>query len=578
MKKAMQIIFMVILASALVFGSPMPALADVPPEDIVMNEAELQQWCDDHASGGGTVYLGSNITISDGVESYGQGHIVIDTQEYGLIYDGATISLPEYEITGIGVDVPVVTVVNAGTSWWMGNWNNVLVDVAITARGNGMGQGGTALLIESGDEIGFSLGMVYLQSPICAYGDNAIGIQLMEPLDMYCMNVVVSGSNSTAIAAPDGTRLFYCKLKAQGQNAKAVSDNDIVLDNCTADPPPPGLISRWIDDISGKRFYLPVRYGDMVWPEWSYTFWLKGDDSSIIKETFVVEWDQNTLGVIDTTIVGETIVPGKLLPIFDGLGLDKNFPLKLVVEVRDPNVPTIGSVYLVDFMAYANFTFFDEYDPASSDFKLLRSDDMGETWYDFTNSGQLEWPDGLAGSVGFYYDSSEFPVMFKLSVNNVDSNFVTIYEKDGQPYGDTGGDRTGTDRDGGGNNDDNTGGENNNGANGGGNNDNSDNTGGNNNSGRTDGNGGGANTRGGSKTTGENNSVVSPSDAPEQGPAIVAESEVIATSGSTKNVENDDTLAPAPLNIPVYFIIFVGLAALGCIVTLIFLRLKKASK
>jgi hypothetical protein len=92
-----------------------------------------------------------------------------------------------------------------------------------------------------------------------------------------------------------------------------------------------------------------------------------------------------------------------------------------------------------------------KHDPAVGDFVLWRSDDGGATWYDFTYSSELVWTIWDDTSVEFRYSNILSPIMFCLEVPGVgESNVVTIYEKDGVSCGDCGGDRTGTDRHGGG--------------------------------------------------------------------------------------------------------------------------------
>ena len=117
---------------------------EIPSEDIVSTEEELDEWCYEHDGTGGTVYLGCDITVEYGVYGgYGGGHIVIDTGEFGLIYNGAGILLNDYEIVGEGFLRPVVTMIDAG--WrWMGNWNNDLILAPITALGRD-GAGGNII-------------------------------------------------------------------------------------------------------------------------------------------------------------------------------------------------------------------------------------------------------------------------------------------------------------------------------------------------------------------------------------------------------------------------------------------------
>jgi len=439
------------LALLFVGMTPMFALEG----DIVMSEDELAEWCEEHDGVGGTVYLGADIVIENGISGgYKGGHIVIDTGAFGLIYNGGSITLYDFEIIGEGVDTPVVTMVDAGPNWGMGNWNNNLAFRNITATGRG-GAGGVALRVTGGDGARFNVGMVdYENSLIRSYGEGAVGILLDVPLDIYCFNVEVEGAGSAAISAPEGTTLYYCRLAASGAGAQAVTGAGVTLDTCIATPSSLNttVINRRFSDVSGKRFYLPVRQHDWIWTDGFYTFWLQGDDGSERKEVFLIEWDMAALDAIDTSVIGEYSIQGSLMPIFDGFGLADGFPLTLTIEVRDPAIPCIGAVWFSDWDGnVATLDLWNEYDPAEGGFILWRSDDEGKTWYDFTSSPQLVWLDWHKSVVEYHYDAITSTIMFCLEIPGVgQSNIVVLYEKDGVPYGDTGGDRTGTDRPGGG--------------------------------------------------------------------------------------------------------------------------------
>ncbi|MDR0490108.1 MAG: hypothetical protein LBH28_02510 [Oscillospiraceae bacterium] len=443
-------------------------------ENVVYTEEELAEWCYERNGICGTGYLGGNVTIEQGISgNYLGGHIVIDTGEYGLVYDGGKIMLNDFEITGEGIGgTPVVTVIDVGPNWGMGNWNNALANTNITATGSN-GTGGVALQVISDDGMRFDMFMG--SGEFCcirSYGGGAIGILSDVPLDLYCFRVETNGDNSIAVSAPAGTALYYCRLDSAGKGA-AVATGGVALDSCIASPQPDNdsVITRTVSDVSGKRFYMFVkRYADWIAPEFVYTFWLTGSDGSVIKQSFMVYWDMAAIDAIDTDIPGSYIISGSLDYIYDGFGLTDGFPLTLTIEVRDPAVPTIGGVYFSDWDGnIASLDLWNTYDPADGSLILWRSDDGGETWHDFTDSPDLVWVDWNT-TVEFHYDAITSPIMFCLEVVGVgESNVVTLYEKDGVPFGDNGGDRTGTDRQGGGNpifNDpgDNTGGNNNGGG------------------------------------------------------------------------------------------------------------------
>jgi len=433
-------------------GSAPSAAYAYADDNTVTTEAQLEAWVSAHEALGGTVYLANSITLTNDIwGGYGGGHIVIDTEAYGLVYDGGCIVLEDFEIIGEGVDTPVVTVVDAGVPWYMGNWNNDLAFRFITATGRG-GTGGVALHLVSDDGSLFSMDMVPMNNGcIRSFGNGAIGILADEPMDLYCFNVEVAGAGSIALSAPAATTLFYCRLAASGSGAVAASDG-VTLDTCTMIPEQPGatLISRTIIDVSGKRFYQPVRQFDAVVVNVSLTsglFWLLGSDGSVVTRFLPVDWNWDAVYALDTEELGSHTITGSLLPVFDGFGLTSGFPLELIIEVRDPSLPCISEVFFTTWDGNAaTLVTWDAYDPQAGGFILWRSDDGGETWYDFTKSPSLDWDLWEFNFIIFRYDALESPVMFCLEVVGLgESNVVTLYEKDGVPYGDTGGDRTGTD-------------------------------------------------------------------------------------------------------------------------------------
>ena len=425
-------------------------------EDIVMDETELALWCEDHDGIGGTVYLGQDITITEIISGgYRGGHIIINTGKFGIIYDGGCISLYDWEITGEGVDRPVLTVIETGSNWGMGNWNNDLAFKFITATGRD-GIGGTALHVTQGNGAVFSTIMVdYDNGLIRSYGEGAVGLLVDEPMDLCCFRVETYGDNSVAVLAPYGAALYYCRLYAEGEGAAVVSGPDIILDVCTVSPFPADavFIERTLSEVSGKRFYLPVRlFDEWIFPESYYTFFMPGSDGSELKQVFMIDWDWDAINGIDTGVIGSYFIQGCLLPLFDGFGLTDGFTL--TIEVRDPAIPCIEAVYFSDWDGnVATLSLWDEYDPSIGGFILWRSDDGGETWYDFTDSPELGWPEWNRSAIEFRYDQITHPIMFCLEVPGIgESNVVTLYEKDGMPFGETGGDRTGIDRGGGGDN------------------------------------------------------------------------------------------------------------------------------
>jgi len=328
-------------------------------EDTVGTEKELDEWCMAHDGIGGTVYLNSNITVEHGISGgYRGGHIVIDTGAFGVIFDGGCIALYDFEIVGEGVDNPVVTVIDASPrGWWaMGNWNNNVAFLNITALGRS-GEGGVALHIRQEDDGKlFDVNMAGEENGLIrSYGDGAIGILIDNPLEIYCFRVEADGANSMSVRAPDGTSLLFCKLYASGDGA-AVANSGVTLDTCAAYPKPAGatVITRDFSGLAGNMFYLPVKQYESIFIGAAHRlglFWLVGSDGSEISQVLAAQWCEEAIDAIDTGISGKYTVEGSVIltPVFQGLGLTERFPLTLIIDVRDPAIPCIGDVSFSDW-------------------------------------------------------------------------------------------------------------------------------------------------------------------------------------------------------------------------------------
>lgn len=432
---------------------------------IVYDEEGLEAWALAHKQTGGTVVLGCDISIQYGfyLGSDGGGPILVDTGPYGLVFDGGYISSPgrgeNFEIRGEGVDKPVIEVLDMGWSW-MGNWNNVLQELYITATGR-EGVGGTALRIAAVDGSSASLNLLMEEGRIRSYGTGAVGLELLEPTDLYCFRIETSGAGSSAISVPEGARLYYCKLLAQGEEARSVEGNGALLDTCIASPQPEGAdcVNRRVLDHSINHLYLPLPLGATplerdLFGQFVPTFILSGNDSfAEAVRPFGVYWDVDAYESIDTSVLGKTQIVGAVDPVFQGLGLFDDFEPQLTVEVRDPLLPCIDQV---DFFSddrgdYAALFLWGSYDLQRDPIVLWRSDDNGETWQDGTAAEDIAWqkPIWEQDAIYFYYGALSEPVSFQLELVGVGkSNIVTIQIVDGEIYYGTGGDRTGTDRDG----------------------------------------------------------------------------------------------------------------------------------
>ncbi len=424
-------------------------------KDVVYTEIELKSWISEHKEVGGTVSLGCNVTITEPLAVYGiYGSITIDTGEFGLIFDGATLSALNMHIIGEGIKVPVVEVLRTGSGDLFDvPWNNLLLDLNITANGKN-GIGGTALRLSRDIDGSIDLTSVEKQGLIRAYGTGAIGVELAVPLELYCLQIEVSGDGSRGVVAPDGTTLYYCRLTADGEDATAVNEGNVILDTCTATPEPPTAQnrSRSLLPESSTTLYLPMKqYDDPAFFDWmdyqNAVLSLSGGTGyASVYRLFPIYVDDAALSQIDTSTLGKVTIPYTLLPPFLGLGLE-NTELLLTVDVRDAALPCIYKVTSRDYGIDGKFfflNFWNNYDPENDDILLWRSNDEGETWTDATQSEEIEW---YGNSVHFKYSTLENSVWFVLEAPDIgESNVVILSEKDGLGVGGNGGDRTGTDR------------------------------------------------------------------------------------------------------------------------------------
>lgn len=422
--------------------------------DIVYDETELENWVLQHSQDGGTVTLGNAITITQFIHI--KSPVTIDTGAFGLILDGSNIQGGALlHITGEGVDMPVVEVISTRQGFFYeAGWNNNILGYNITAVGKD-GNGGTALLISQGNDKPVSLTTLNYQGYIRSIGKNAVGIKFAVPNEAYCFQVEVSGENSTAVSAPNGVSLYYCKLFAEGAGAAVVREMGIILDTCFVAPEPQGIqnFNRSMLPEAVNPLYLPIRQYKVlslfdIQPFTSLMTPLSGGDGyESVQRLFPVKWELNTFSNIDTSVLGKYSVAGNLGSHFQGIGLD-NIELALTVEVRDPALPCIEQIMSKSDSRgkYFQLHCWDSYDWSDGTTVLWRSDNEGKTWKNATGSEDILWN---GRDMHFYYDTLEQPVWFVIEIVGVgDSNVVSLSEKGGMTVGGTGGDRTGTDREG----------------------------------------------------------------------------------------------------------------------------------
>ena len=291
---------------------------------IVQNEEDLRDWFNVNFLHGGTVSLGTTVEITQDLTAFAtkENPIIIDTGAFGLIFNGGEV-FGNVIIRGEGVSVPVVHFQN--TSWkWMGNWNNVLTEMNITATERN-GVGGTALRISAIDNKDFNVEIHDTQGIIRSYGTNAIGIQLDIATDLYFFQVEVSGKNSAAIVLDFKSTFYYFSLKSEGLGGQVARGDKIILDTCISIPEPEKTIAikRQVLNKTINQFYLPIKQNKPL--EYNYDlnllqnpiFMISGNSQfSEEARMFPIIWDYTAFNKIDTATLGKTTVYGKPSSIF----------------------------------------------------------------------------------------------------------------------------------------------------------------------------------------------------------------------------------------------------------------------
>ena len=376
------------------------------------------------------------MTVTGNLAAYNTYELItIDTGENSLILDCGSISLHDYRITGQGVDKPVVDVHKAFA--FRNHWSGVLFNLKGTATGEG-DRGGTAVRVQDVADTGFPFNLSIIsdsEGDIRAYGKNARGVVLDAPGDYYGFHITVEGEDSVALLAQEEATIFYSKLTASAAGAVAASGN-VRLDTCAASPAYGDSIERRIAGLSGSRFHLPARQfnSDDINPM-NYVNYALGGGDEIVTVMIITDWDMDAIDTVDTGSLGRTLIPGKLVPLFQGLGLERDFPLKLVIDVRDPAVPCIDRIDFSedDSNPYAVLYLWDQYTGPLEGLRVWRSDDEGMTWYDTTESSDIKicFEDGDA-LIYLHYDEITDPVQLMVELpGSGESNVVTLYSIDG---------------------------------------------------------------------------------------------------------------------------------------------------
>lgn len=439
-----------LLLALLLMLSPAAFAQEAQPETVTTQQ-ELFDWLSANSETGGTVCLGDTIVITESPPIYSfQTNFVIETGPHGLVFDGGELSVP-FTAVGEGVDVPVLEVVGF---YMRGSLVQAVQSYRVTATGRD-GEGGIALKLsmeDNGWEV--STAMLLERGSIRSSGRGAVGVELVHPLSLYCMNIAVQGEDSVAVRAPAGGELHFCEVTAEGQGA-AIADGQLLLEGCLLSPEQPDNLATRITCIAGPS-YLPLRQAEggrlSIYDLYSFgTLPLLAQAEGAAPQVLQlpVELDEATVEAVDLSEPGLYRIGCRLTPAFAGLGLEPEHPLQLTVEVRDPALPCLSAFWVGELtdaqgqlQQYVMLEFWQEH--AAQELTLWQSPDEGQTWVDCTDDSTIEWGDGW---VRCFFGALSGPVLFQLeSADGGLSNVAELNTAYGITWGDSGGDRTGVDR------------------------------------------------------------------------------------------------------------------------------------
>lgn len=485
MSKALQRLFALVLAVAVCTAHAFPAFAtgaegagkdsaharaldsarigNTVDSGIVNTEQELLQWLELHQDDGGTVRLGQTITIKRGAYTLDYpGVITIDTGAYGLVFDGGVLYIGgESLLTGEGVDVPVLDVKSMG-KMRVSDWSNALAALNVTATGR-EGRGGTAVALQGPGAGPHDTLQIYATPPgkIRSYGEGAVGLLLQEYFSAYCLDIEVQGAGSTAVFAPEGALLSFCKLSATGENARSAAGDGVFVDTCIASPAAGAFVRGYTRSLTPA--YVIVRQNstmqELSWQlgrQYTYAPLMGGEVSSAIGGLLTV-WD-SAYRAIDLSVLGKTIIPGRVESYYAPGWFEQFVDVtgcKIVVDVRSPDVPCIYEVELESYLSdieeeLVELRLWTSEKWALDDLVFWRSDDGGKSWYQLGAEDSVVFVEDTQNDMrAVYFPAASITegCMVQLECPGVgESNVIVFTMVDGQPEGGSGGDRTGTDR------------------------------------------------------------------------------------------------------------------------------------
>ena len=420
--------------------------------DLIMTCDELKDWLYERRTTGGSARLGADITVDQTLRISGFSHVFeIATGDFGfcVIDDGSMTVDTSVHIKGGGARAPVISVKNGGRIVFNTTYDQMSSVIAT-------GDGGVALSMEAGAVFRMPEPSSML---FASTGANGIAIYTEITFDngaydgiLFGCVVEATGPGGRGIVSAVPVSLMLCRVTA---GAASVEAPGIVLDTCAVYPEAPEAESftRTLALDSSSLFTIRgMALGESWDADWVYGVFatLEAQGVAPIYERIAITLDTS---LVDNAAPGIYPMPARALAPFDLAANDLD---SLTVEVYDPSIPYFATS-MFNFGSYSIVHFYAGEPEALT---LWRSDDMGETWYEywrgadgFSCSDNLEvdiFPDSvcltffgvtaeLSGDVLLVFEVAalEFAGSSRILHLNIDAWLVD----DG-----IGGDRTGVDR------------------------------------------------------------------------------------------------------------------------------------
>ena len=459
-----------VFSAPLVYASEDDSIADeaafavLAEDDPVADEAAFAAWVANHASTGGTLTLGADITITESVNisSYAPGDAVIrvETGNYGItVAGGGQLTLyARVHIIGDGAPSPVIQVETGGIF----RINGTDVDnTSVTASATG----GIALFLADGS--------IFQEAPgaeirLRATGANGIALythtlfesgRIEDTLTGHVMEA--AGAGGKAIVSTVPINLFLCRVTG---DAAAVDAPETSIDTCAVSPAVPGatVTDRVLRLAADTRQALGISpMGDLGWDKLSSLAISYRANAELVADgvenrsvVFQMSFD---VSAVNADVPGVYPMPGSAPPApYD---LAPNDFAEIDIEIFDPAIPRFLSAQKVSMPPPMRYSFGYCYTGERSDLVLWRSDNGGDDWYQYwrgaddfaasedisvTQNGEL-----LSLVVRNPMETLSGEILFVFEVLSLQTDTrtlrVDLSESDFSVDG-IGGDRTGTDR------------------------------------------------------------------------------------------------------------------------------------